>query len=55
MEKYKNSRTRIINLKYQLQLGMNNLSCQIDYILYQRFKVILNTYSKSMGKKHLIL
>ena len=44
MEKYKNSRTRIINLKYQLQLGMKNLNFQIDYILYQRFKIILNTY-----------
>ena len=35
-----------INLKYLLQLGMMNLICLMDHILFQTFKVILNTLLK---------
>ena len=42
MEKYKKSHAKIINLKYQLQHGMNNLNYQMDHILYQIFKISLN-------------
>ena len=37
-----------INLKYLLQLGMINLICLMDHILFQTFKIILNTLLKNM-------
>ena len=37
----------IINLKYQLQHGMNNLNYLIDHALYQFFKIILNIYKET--------
>ena len=36
--------TIIINLKYLLQSGVKNLSYQMDHILYQIFKIILNIF-----------
>ena len=33
---------KTINLQYLLQLGMMNLICLMDYILFQTFKTILN-------------
>ena len=42
--KYKKAHTIIINLKYLHQHGMMNLNYQIDLILYQIFKIILNIY-----------
>ena len=43
-----NSHIRTLNLKYQLEHGMNNLNYLMDHILYQIFKIILNVYLKSM-------
>ena len=40
--KNKKSHTKIINLKYQSQHGMNSLNYLMDHILYQIFKIILN-------------
>ena len=37
------SDTKMINLKYQLQHGMENLHYPMDHILYKIFKIILNT------------
>ena len=31
-----------INLKYQHQLGMKHLTCLMDRIIYQKYKIILN-------------
>ena len=42
MEKCKKSLIRTINLKFQLQHGMENLNYLTDHILYQIFKIILN-------------
>ena len=42
-------------LKYQVQNGMKNLNYRMDHILCQIFKIILNVYLKSMGKRQLIL
>ena len=36
----------MINLKYQLQHGIKNFSYLVDHILYQIFKIILNTLKK---------
>ena len=36
-----------INLKFLLQLGMMNLICLMDHILFQTFKVILNALKKT--------
>ena len=44
-----------INLKYQLQHGMMNLSYQIDYILYQIFKTISSIFLKNMERILIIL
>ena len=38
-----------MNLKYELQHGMKNLSYQMDYILYQTFKIILSISLKNHG------
>ena len=32
----------IISLKYQHQLGMKHLTCLMDRIIYQKYKIILN-------------
>ena len=45
----------MINLKYQLRHGMNNLNYLMDNILYVIFKIILNIYYKSMEKNQLTL
>ena len=45
----------MINLKYQLQHGMNNLNYLMDNILYVIFKIIFNIYYKSMEKNQLTL
>ena len=37
-----------INLKCLLKLGMTNLICLMGYILFQRFKLVLNTSLKNM-------
>ena len=37
-----------INLKFLLQLGMMNLICLMDHILFLIYKIILNTSSKNM-------
>ena len=36
-----------MNLKYQLQHGKVNLNYVMDHILYQIFKIILDTFSKT--------
>ena len=55
MEKCKKSHIRTVNSKYHLQHGMRDLNYLMDHILYQIFKIILNIYLKSMGKRQLIL
>ena len=37
-----------INLKYLLQLGMMNLICLMDHILFLMYRIILNTSLKKM-------
>ena len=37
-----------INLKYLLHLGMMNLICLMDHILFCTFKIILSTLTKNM-------
>ena len=32
----------IISLKYQHQLGMKHLTCLMDHIIHQKYKIILN-------------
>ena len=49
MENIKNS-TKTINLKYQLQRGMENLNCLMDYFLCQIFKIILSISKKKNQK-----
>ena len=44
MEKHKKAQTIIINLKYLHPHGMMNFSYQMDLILYQILKNILNTF-----------
>ena len=51
MEKNKKSHTKTINLKCQLQHGMENLIYLKDRILAQIFKIILNVYIKKTVKK----
>ena len=46
-EKYKESHTKTINLKYLCQRGMNNLNDMMDYIVCQVFKIILSIPSKT--------
>ena len=33
---------KTISLKYQHQLGMKHLTCLMDRIIYQKYKIILN-------------
>ena len=44
-----------MNLKFQLQLGMMNLTCLMDHIQFQTFKIILSTLLKKLklADKHL--
>ena len=51
--KIQKSHTKIINLKYQLQLEMKSLNYLMDHILYQILKAILNISSKNM--RHLLI
>ena len=44
--KIQKSHTKIINLKYQLQLRMINLNYLMDYVLQQIFKIILSIFQK---------
>ena len=48
--KIQKSHTRIINLKYQLQHGTTSLNYLMDHILYQIFKIALNTSLKNMSQ-----
>ena len=41
---WKNINTTILNLKYQLQLGMINLNSLMDHIRYQILKIILSIF-----------
>ena len=43
------------NLKYQSQQGTDNSNNLMDHSVYQVFKIILNIYQKSMGKRLLLL
>ena len=47
--------TKTINLKHQLQYGMQNLNYLMDHILYQILKIILNIYLKSTEKTLIIV
>ena len=42
-----NKYIKTMNLKYQLQHGKVNLNYVMDHILYQIFKIILDTFSKT--------
>ena len=44
------SHTRTIHLKYQIQSEMKSLNFRKDHILYQIFKLILNTLKKKLGE-----
>ena len=46
--KTSNLNTTTITLKYMPQLGMMNLICLMDVILFLIYKIILNTSSKNM-------
>ena len=48
MKKTLNLRTTTINLKPLLHLGMMNLICLMDHILFDTFKIILNTLLKNL-------
>ena len=56
MEKYKKSHIKAINLRCELQHGMENLNYLIDDIIYiyQIFNIISNMYFKSMVERQLI-
>ena len=43
--------TKKKNLKYKLKLGMIDLKYQVDYILYQIFKIILSIFWKNVMKR----
>ena len=49
--KIQKSHSKVINLKYQLQHGMENLNYLMDHILYEIFKIILKIYLKMWVKK----
>ena len=48
------SHTKIMNLKYQLRYGTQNLNYLMDHILYLIFKVILNIPKEIMEKRLII-
>ena len=47
---WKNIKSSYNNNKYLSQHGMMNLYYQVDRILYQIFKIILNIFKKNMEK-----
>ena len=51
IKKYK----KIMNLKYQLRIGMKSLNYLMDHILYQIFKNILRILLKNMRNILIIL
>ena len=53
--KIQKSHWKVINLKYQLQHGMENLNYLIDHILYEIFKIIFDISFKNMEKRLIIL
>ena len=56
--KIQKSHTNIMNLKYHLWHGMNNLNYLMDHVLYQIFKIILTFFIfilKNMEKRLIIL
>ena len=53
--KIQKSRSKVINLKYQLQHGMENLNYLMDHILYEIFKIIFDISFKNMKKRLIIL
>ena len=54
---WKNIKTSYKNSKFKISAPrwMKNLNYLMDHTLYQIFKIILNIYYKSMGKRQLIL
>ena len=54
-EKIQKSHSKVINLKYQLQHGMENLNYLMDHILYEIFKIIFDISFKNMKKRLIIL
>ena len=54
-KKHKKSHIKTTDLKYQPQYGMKNLNYLMDHICHQIFKIILNIYLKSVGKRQLII
>ena len=48
--KTEKAHTITINLKYLHQHAMKNLNDQMDRILYQKFKIILSIFKKSIEK-----
>ena len=48
-------RSKMINLKYQLQHGMKNLNYLMDHIMYQIFKIILNIFLEYMRQLLIML
>ena len=53
--KIQKSHSKVINLKYQLQHGMENLNYLMDHILYEIFKIIFDISFKNMKKRLIIL
>ena len=53
--KIQKSHSKVINLKYQLQHGIENLNYLMDHILYEIFKIIFDISFKNMKKRLIIL
>ena len=53
--KIQKNHSKVINLKYQLQHGMENLNYLMDHILYEIFKIIFDISFKNMKKRLIIL
>ena len=53
--KIQKSHSKVINLKYQLQHGMENLNYLMDHILYEISKIIFDISFKNMKKRLIIL
>ena len=49
------SHSKTKNLKYQLRHGMKSMNYLMDHILYQIFKITLNTSSQKMRQLLIIL
>ena len=54
-EKYKESHTKIIYLKHQLQHGLKSSNYLADHVLYKIFKITLNISLKTMKKRLIML